>query len=189
MGYFLRCDTPLEISVADFISARYVRKSDGEIPFAVVGKVCLTAFSFCQYVIYTSFLQVRELGRRRQLHDVKLLETRLGGRLPVKRERHGTDMRCLFLYAFQDIRNTLRCVEVCRQCDDVAALSQTEIKPLFTLCVYLERGLAFIPEWGTCTRGLPPAALRGNTPDCADSLRFLSFFASSIVIFVRFDDE
>ena len=47
-------------------------------------------------------------------------------------------MRCLFLYAFQDIRNTLRCVEVCRQCDDVAPLSQTEVEPLFTFCVYFE---------------------------------------------------
>lgn len=125
MGYFFRCDTSLEISVANFISARYVRKGNGEIPFAVVGEVCLTAFSFRQCRIYSPFLQVREQGRRRQLYDVKLLETRLGGRLPAKRERHGTDMRCLFLYAFQDIRNTLRCVEVCRQCDDVAAFPQT----------------------------------------------------------------
>lgn len=57
-------------------------------------------------------------------------------------------MRCLFLYAFQDIRNTLRCVEVCCQCDDVAALSQTEVEPLFTFCVYFERGLVLFPERG-----------------------------------------
>ena len=57
-------------------------------------------------------------------------------------------MRCLFLYAFQDIRNTLRCVKVCRQCNDVAAFSQTEIEPLLTLCVYFERGLVLFPERG-----------------------------------------
>lgn len=95
MWYFFRCDAALEISVADFISARYVRKSNGEIPFVVVGEVCLTAFSFRQCRIYPPFLQVREQGRRRQLYDVKLLETRLGGRLPVKRERHRMDMWCL----------------------------------------------------------------------------------------------
>lgn len=84
-------------------------------------------------------------------------------------------MRCLFLYAFQDMRNTLRCVEVCRQCDDVAALSQTEVEPLFTFGVYLERGLVLFPERGFVPEVYPPAALLGNTPDSADSLRFLSF--------------
>jgi hypothetical protein len=37
----------------------------------------------------------KRAGRRRQLYDVKLLETRLGGRLPVKRERYRMDMWCL----------------------------------------------------------------------------------------------
>lgn len=105
-------------------------------------------YSFRQCGVYPSFLKVGKQGRRRQLHDVQLLETRLGGRLPAKGERYGTDMRCLFLYAFQDIRNTVRCVEVCRQCDDVSALSQTEVEPLLTLGVYLERGFAFVPERG-----------------------------------------
>lgn len=83
-------------------------------------------------------------------------------------------MRCLFLYAFQDIRNTLRCVEVCRQCDDVAALPQTEVEPLFTFGVYLERRLVLFPERGFVPE-VYPLLLYWGTPDCADSLRFLSF--------------
>ena len=60
MGYFFRCNAALEISVSDFIAARYVRKRNGEVPFAVVRKPCLPAFSFRQCleeVVFSAELQ------------------------------------------------------------------------------------------------------------------------------------
>ena len=71
MGYFLRCDAALEISVADFISARYVRKGDGEIPFAVVGEVRFTAFFSAGLIVCATslFLNVRLAERMGQLQD------------------------------------------------------------------------------------------------------------------------
>lgn len=97
-------------------------------------------------------------------------------------------MQCLFLYAFQDMRNTLRCVEVCRQCDDVAALSQTEVEPLLTLCVYFERGLVLFPERGFVPE-VYPLLLYGGIPQTVQIVCDSYLFASSVVIFVRFSDE
>lgn len=97
-------------------------------------------------------------------------------------------MRCMFLYAFQDIRNTLRCVEVCRQCDDVAALSQTEVEPLFTFGVYLERRLVLFPERGFVPE-VYPLLLYWEIPQTVQIVCDSYLFASSVVIFVRFCDE
>lgn len=75
MGNGFRCDTTLEISVADFIAARHVGKRNGEVLLVVVRKPRLPAFSFRQCRIYPPFLQVSEQGRRRKRHDFQLLET------------------------------------------------------------------------------------------------------------------
>ncbi len=58
MGDFLRGYTAFEIAVANLIAARYIRKGNGEIPPAVVGEMSFSAFSFCQFRIYSPFLQI-----------------------------------------------------------------------------------------------------------------------------------
>ena len=78
MGDLLRGNTALEIAVADFISFRYVGKGDGEIPLAVVGEMSFSTFSFCQFRIYSPFLQIGEQGRRRKRYNLQLLKTWLG---------------------------------------------------------------------------------------------------------------
>ena len=78
VGNFLRGNTALEITVTNLIAARYVWKGDGEIPFAVMGEVRLTAFSFSQYNVYSPFLQIGEQGRRSKLYNLQLLKTWLG---------------------------------------------------------------------------------------------------------------
>lgn len=60
MGDVFRRDTALEISVAYLIAARYVRECNGEVPFAIVRKPCLPAFSFRQCleeVVFSAELQ------------------------------------------------------------------------------------------------------------------------------------
>ena len=146
MGDVFRRDTALEISVAYLIAARYVRECNGEVPFAIVRKPCLPAFSFRQCRIDTPFLQIGEQGRGRKQHDFELLKTRLRKGLLAKRERDGAHVRCLFLYAFQKVRHTVRCIEVRSQCDDVAALAERKIIPLVPLGVHLERCFGFFPE-------------------------------------------
>ncbi len=146
MGYFFRCDTALEISVAYLIAARYVGKRNGEVPPAVVRKPCLPTFSFRQYRIDTPFLQIGEQGRGRKRHDFQLLETRLRKGLLAKRERDGAHVRCLFLYTFQKVWHAVRSIEVRSQCDDVAALVECKIILLVPLGVHFERGFGFLPE-------------------------------------------
>lgn len=77
---------------------------------------------------------------------------------------------------------------MCRQCDDVAALSQTEVEPLFTLCVYLERWLVLFPERGSVPEVYPLLLYRG-IPQTVQIVCDSYLFASSVVIFVRFCDE
>ena len=125
---------------------RYVRKRNGEVLLVVVRKPSFLTFSFRQCRIYPPFLQVSEQGRRRKRHDFQLLETRLRKGLLAKRERNGAHVRCLFLYAFQKIRHTVRCIEVRSQCDDVAALAECKIIPLVPLGIHLERCFGFFPE-------------------------------------------
>jgi len=146
VGDVFRRDTALEISVAYLIAAQYVRKRNGEVPLAVVRKPCLPAFSFRQCRIDTPFLQISEQGRGRKRHDFQLLETWLRKGLLAKRERDGAHVRCLFLYAFQKVRHTVRCIEARSQCDDVAALAECKIIPLVPLGVHLERCFGSLPE-------------------------------------------
>ena len=75
MGNLFRGNTAFKIAVADFIPTRHVGKGDGKVPFAVVGEVRFTAFSFRQYNVYSPFLQIGEQGRRINTYNVQLLYT------------------------------------------------------------------------------------------------------------------
>ena len=58
----------------------------------------------------------------------------------------GVQMRCLFGDALQQIRHIVGTIEFLRQCDDVAALANTEVIPLVEFGVYLERGFGFLSQ-------------------------------------------
>ena len=62
-----------------------------------------------------------------------MLEARLGRALLAKRERYRAHVRCLLRYPFQDVRYMVGSVQMCSQCNDVSALSQTEIIPLISI--------------------------------------------------------
>ena len=64
VGDFLWSDAALEIAVADFISSRYIGKGDCKVPLAVVGETCFATFSFRQFYVNSSTLQVGKQGRR-----------------------------------------------------------------------------------------------------------------------------
>ena len=76
-----------------------------------------------------------------------MLETRFRCLL-AKRERHGTDVRCLFRYLTKQVRHIVRAIKFLRQSDDVASLACPEVVPLVEFSVYLERGFRFPPERG-----------------------------------------
>ena len=63
MGDVFRGDTPLEISVAHFISSCHIRKADGEIGFVGIHKPNFPAFSFGEFDVYSPFLQIGDERR------------------------------------------------------------------------------------------------------------------------------
>ena len=75
-----------------------------------------------------------------------MLEARLGRALLAKRERYRAHVRCLLRYPFQDVRYMVGSVQMCSQCNDVSALSQTEIIPLFTFGIHFERCFTLFPK-------------------------------------------
>ena len=64
VGDFLWGDATLKIAVANLKPTRTIGKGDGKVPLAVVGETGFTTFSFRQFCIYSSTLQVGKQGRR-----------------------------------------------------------------------------------------------------------------------------
>lgn len=145
MADVLRGDATLEETVAHLIASCHIREPDGEIGFAVMDEVQFLAFSLCQCDVYSTLLQVAEQCRVSEFSHLKMLETWFGCLL-TKRERHGTDVRCLLRYLVKQIRHIVRTVKFLRQCDDVAALARSEVVPLVEFGVHLERCFRFLPE-------------------------------------------
>ena len=77
--------------------------------------------------------------------NLQLLETRLRRALLAKRKRYRAHVRCLLCYPFQDVRYMVGSVQVCSQFYDTTTFTQTEVIPLFTFGIYLERGFGFFP--------------------------------------------
>ena len=65
MGDVFRSNTPLEISVAHFISSCHIRKADGKIGFVGIHKPKFPAFSFGEFNVYSPFLQIGDERRGR----------------------------------------------------------------------------------------------------------------------------
>ena len=64
VGDFLWGDAALEIAVANLKPTRTIGKGDGKVSLAVVGETCFTTFSFRQFYVNSSTLQVGKQGRR-----------------------------------------------------------------------------------------------------------------------------
>ena len=95
------------------------------------------AFALGDIRINTSFLQISEQCRMRKLPDFQLLETRFGWLL-TKRERCGTDMRCLSCYLAKQGGHIIILIEFPCQREDIAAFAQPEIEPLVQSGIDLE---------------------------------------------------
>ena len=145
MSDVLRGDAALEETVAYFIASCHIREPDGEIGLAVMDEVQFLTFRLRQCGVYPTFLQVAEQCRVREFAHFQMLETRFGCLL-AKRERHGTDVRCLFRYLTKQVRHIVRTVKLLRQSDDVASLTCSEVVPLVEFGVHLERCFGFFPE-------------------------------------------
>ena len=123
MADVLRGDAALEETVAHFIASCHIREPDGEIRLAIMDEVQFLTFRFRQCGVYSTLLQVAEQCRVREFSHLQMLETRFGCLL-AKRERHGTDVRCLLRYLTKQVRHIVRTVEFLCQSDDVAAFRQ-----------------------------------------------------------------
>ena len=75
-------------------------------------------------------------------------KSRLGRVLLSKRERYRAHVRRLLRYPFQNVRYMVGSIQMCSQCNDVSALSQTEVIPLFTFGIHFERCFTLFPKWG-----------------------------------------
>ena len=64
VGDFLWSDAALEIAVANLKPTRSIGKGNGKVPLAVVSETCFTTFSFRQFYVNSSTLQVGKQGRR-----------------------------------------------------------------------------------------------------------------------------
>ena len=147
MADVLRCDATLKETVAYLIASCHIREPDGEIGFVVMDEVQFLTFSPCQCGVYFTLLQLTEQCRVSEFSHLQMLETRFGCLL-TKRERHGTDVRCLFRNLAKQVRHIVRTVKLLCQSDDVAAIACSEVVPLVEFGVYLERGFRFLPERG-----------------------------------------